>query len=123
MVLIHDGRIALIERIRPDRHYWVLPGGGIEEGESAAQAAVREALEELGIAVTIIAPLDGAPSGECFLAECVDSTFGPVTGPEASSDTEDIHLARWVALSEVSALALVPTQLKDWLVRSFPAST
>ena len=33
--------------------YYVFPGGGGDQGESPGQAAVREAMEELGIEVTI----------------------------------------------------------------------
>jgi 8-oxo-dGTP diphosphatase len=120
VVLIRDRHIALIERIRPGRHYWVLPGGGIEAGESGAEAAIREAFEELGIEVAIVAHLDGAPSAECFLAECADREFGPVSGPETQSDPDDRHIARWVGLSELGTLELVPAELKAWLLRSFP---
>ncbi len=34
---------------------WEFPGGKVEPGESAAQAAVRECLEETGLAVRILA--------------------------------------------------------------------
>jgi 8-oxo-dGTP diphosphatase len=121
VVLIHDGRIALIERMTPLRHYWVLPGGGIEHGESAAEAASREALEELGIAVTIVGHLEGAPSAECFLAECETGAFGPVTGPEAHVDADDVHVPRWVEPARLAELALMPPQLKEWLMGHFAA--
>jgi 8-oxo-dGTP diphosphatase len=44
--------VLLIERRNPP-HGWALPGGFIDYGESAEQAAVREALEETGLAVRL----------------------------------------------------------------------
>src|SRR5690242_12307269 len=53
IVLIQDTKVALIERHRAGLHYFVFPGGGVDEGESPEQAAIREAMEELGIEVAI----------------------------------------------------------------------
>lgn len=46
-----DSRIVLIERKNPP-YGWALPGGFVDYGESFETAAVREALEETGLAVT-----------------------------------------------------------------------
>ena len=53
IILIEDGKLALIERYRNERHYFIFPGGGVDEGETPEQAAIREAEEELGIIVKV----------------------------------------------------------------------
>ena len=46
-----DGRLLLVQR--SDNGLWAMPGGALEVGETVAQAAAREVLEETGIAVKI----------------------------------------------------------------------
>ena len=48
-----DGGIVLIERKYPPPG-WALPGGFVDYGESFEAAAVREALEETGLQVTLL---------------------------------------------------------------------
>ncbi len=48
-----DGKIALIKRVRNNHEYYVIPGGGIEEGETPEDAAIREVKEELVIDIAI----------------------------------------------------------------------
>ena len=45
------GRILLTRRA--DNGQWCLPGGGMEPGESAAEACEREVLEETGLSVRV----------------------------------------------------------------------
>lgn len=57
-VIEHDGLIALVEVAWEGRGLLLhLPGGGLDDGETEAEAAVRECGEEAGLAVT----LDQAP--------------------------------------------------------------
>lgn len=52
-----EGRILLCRRAIEPRHgFWTLPAGFMENGESTAQAAIRETDEEAGANVLIDAP-------------------------------------------------------------------
>ena len=53
IVLDDDNRILMVRHDHPERTVWMVPGGSIEEGESSAQAAVREVFEETGLEVEI----------------------------------------------------------------------
>jgi ADP-ribose pyrophosphatase YjhB (NUDIX family) len=46
-IIDEAGRILLIQRA--DNGLWAMPGGGFEVGETPAEGAVREALEETGV--------------------------------------------------------------------------
>jgi len=52
VVLRHD-RVLVIKRHRDGRDYAVLPGGGVEPGESPSEAALRELHEETTLSANI----------------------------------------------------------------------
>lgn len=48
------GEVLLLHRNTVRLTQWELPGGKLEPGETAAEAAIREVLEEIGVVVKII---------------------------------------------------------------------
>ena len=53
-VAVRDGRFLLIKRrLEPGKGTWSFPSGFIEEGESPAEACLRELREETGLSGTI----------------------------------------------------------------------
>jgi 8-oxo-dGTP pyrophosphatase MutT (NUDIX family) len=50
---IFDGQGRILLTRRADNGQWCLPGGGMEAGESAAEACEREVWEETGLSVRV----------------------------------------------------------------------
>ena len=44
--LIHNNAILMVRHVEPTRSYWTLPGGGLEAGETPAEA--ERVLREVG---------------------------------------------------------------------------
>lgn len=91
-------RVLLIKR--RDIPVWVLPGGGIDKGETAEQAAIREILEETGLKAKIIRKVaeysysNSKRKSHLFLCEALSGEL--TTGPE----TKDINYFSITELAE-----------------------
>jgi 8-oxo-dGTP pyrophosphatase MutT (NUDIX family) len=122
-VVLHDAQDRILLCLHADKNVWVTPGGLIEPGEQPADAAVRETMEETGLAVQITGIL-GAYGGEDLIidypngdkAAYVGIIFrGRIIGGEARPDgTETLDL-RWFSRQE---LMLVPHS--KWLDTAMP---
>lgn len=51
VVIPQDDRILLVRHRKGERTYWMLPGGGLDYGETVAQCAEREVHEETGLVI------------------------------------------------------------------------
>jgi 8-oxo-dGTP diphosphatase len=106
-VIVRSGRVLMVRQraLGPTgRHdgleYWVLPGGGVEPGESAEQALAREVREEVGLTCLGASYLYDAvyPSGRtaCYAVE-----VPPDEEPRLGTDDLPCGCPRMVGLAWV----------------------
>ena len=99
VAVIHEGKILLTKR--DDFQVWCLPSGGVEEGESLAEAAIRETKEETGVDVAltrligVYSRLGGMPDVHAVLYEAK-----PVGGELRLQPGETIEV-KYFALDEL----------------------
>lgn len=108
-MVIRGDRILLVEHELFGRDFYNLPGGGIEEGETPEQAALRELSEECNVSGKIVRPLtvEYKPDMESrvytFLVE-IPEDQEPVKGvdPELPEKEQSIVGVRWLRLNEIA---------------------
>ena len=125
VILILNDKIALIERHRSGRHYFVFPGGKIEAGETPAAAAQREIMEELGLQVKIgrlVAEIwyQGSPQ-YYFLADRTGGQFGHGSGSEMDSSVDSekgSHQPVWLRIDDLHKHQVLPKLVTDFVFKS-----
>ncbi len=109
-----DGRILMVHKT--DNDLWALPGGGMDLGESIADAAVRETKEETGIDIEVtgligvytnprhvLAYDDGEVRQQfslCFITRMLGGTL------RTSSETKEVQ---FVAPADLDSLNIHPS--------------
>ncbi|MEV7421908.1 MULTISPECIES: NUDIX hydrolase [unclassified Streptomyces] len=112
----------------PDNNWWFTPGGGLEGGESRAEAALRELAEETGITQVELGPVlwrrtcsfpfDGRRWHQdewYFLARTAQTETSPAGLTEL--ELRSVAGSRWWTSAELSAAreTVYPTRLAELL--------
>lgn len=96
VLVVHNGKILSGTRIeRSSRGQICGPGGHIEEGETPAQAAKREAREEFGIKCRELIPLGTLKDGSSAIFLCTKFSGTP------EADDEEMTEAEWRTIDEL----------------------
>jgi len=120
-VAIHEGKVLVMRRHRSGKDYCVLPGGGVEPGETPTDASVRELREETGLTGVVDRHLwtieHPDRMAHYFLVQ-VEPMPMTVGGPEALSQSEDNrYTPDWIAFDDLESANLQPEPLREVLLQ------
>ena len=125
-IISEEDRFLFIHRIKGEKEYWVIPGGGVEEeDEDLAAALRRECLEELGVEVEVgefftktYFEMDGEEQEQhIFRCRILDGEVGTGEGPEyqAGSGYEGSFEPMWLHRTELEGKIIFPEEIVDKL--------
>jgi 8-oxo-dGTP diphosphatase len=118
-VVIDHGDILVIRRRKDGREYAVLPGGGVELGESPEEACLRELFEETGLrgALGKVLSVEPEETGPAFyFSVTVESRRLALGDPEASRLSQNnYYQPDWVPKASVGLINLVPESARSVL--------
>ena len=123
-IIIQDGKILLLHRQKAGRVYYIIPGGGIEKGETPEQAAKREIKEETNLDVEIdklICKIIGGYGYPeyFFLAKNIQGE-AQLGGEEFEKNCEENHYAiAWTPLDKLKEINLLPPEIKEKILNVF----
>lgn len=124
-IILRDNKILLIHRRKNGEEYWVFPGGGVEDTETAEKGIIREVKEETGLDVlnyhlAFMAYNEAARKEEPFYLCEVSEGEAEIIGEEKEKNSPDNwYQLEWREISDIPNIWLVPEKAAEEIVKKY----
>ena len=105
-IVVRGERILMVKHRQNGVEWWCIPGGGLEEGETSAQGALRELMEECNVHGRVLRQTSHLymPDGNDAISFLVDiGEQEPALGhdPDVAHGEDILADVRWLSLREI----------------------
>ncbi len=124
-IIVRGDKLLLLKRNKDGKEYYILPGGGIDEGETAEQAAERETREEASIESQTVRKVYKEEPTEFGITSYFLSDYlsgEPMLDPDSieaeimKKKGDNIWEPMWLDIEKLSETRLLPTQIHAQLI-------
>lgn len=136
-LVIHKESILLMRRKKNGKHFYVFPGGHVDEGESIEAAVVRELFEETTLEAVVErcvydmwseSDVHGPQEQYVYLCTYISGvpTLGACEERERMEESNQEYEPLWACVDDIDTMNIYPTELKtaviDGLANGFNSS-
>lgn len=126
-IIIKDNELLTIFRRKNTKEgtkeYYVIPGGGVEDGETLADTVKRELQEELDISIEVGNFLTQVISDTTIsnFFECKILSGTPKIGGEELErmNIDNYYEVRFIPFEKLDSLNLMPPEIKTYIIKEY----
>lgn len=104
IIIVENGKYILLKHNvkLENRYFWGLPGGGVEQDETAEEAALREAWEETGLKVQLLPfSVERAHDMDSMYRRSITYLSVPIEGTAATGYDPEDEMKRYYELVDI----------------------
>ena len=124
-IIIESEKILLMHRIKPNKDYFVLPGGSVEENEDNISALIREIREETSLEIEIdklLWQVNNEFNERTQYIYLVSKYSGNLKlgSPEKERQSEDNkYVLEWHDIKDLKTVKFFPSEIKINILETF----